>query len=205
MTTTHHVSGSVTPEMFNEYLTTVGQFPKVLSPEECTGLIGLQLTTTDALVDARDPGNPLRNETGQLDYGRRRTKIKPIPPEPQHAWIFQRLRRLAEQANEQAFHFRLSDDMSLDVLEYGPQGFFDWHVDIGGGVYSTRKLTLVTALTPPDAYEGGDLHFADGGAPVRLAQGTTAIFPSYLLHKVEPVTKGMRHTLVAWIHGPAFT
>jgi PKHD-type hydroxylase len=191
--------------MYNEYLTTVGQFPNVLSAEECARLISMPLPVADALVDARDPGNPLKSEAGKLDYTTRRTRIKPIPPDPSTAWVFQRLRRLAEQANQQAFHFRLSDDMSLDVLEYGPDGFFDWHVDIGSGMFSTRKLTLVTALTPPEAYTGGDLHFADGGGPLRLAQGTTAIFPSYLLHKVEPVLTGTRHTLVAWIHGPAFT
>ncbi len=203
MTTAYQIPGGVTPEMFNEYLTTVGQFPKVLSPEECARLINLPLPASEALISTRDVAP--EPEAGKLDYGYRRTRIKPIPPDPANIWIFQRLRRLAEQVNREAYHFQLSDDMSLDVLEYGVEGFFDWHVDIGGGLYSTRKLTLVTALTPPDAYAGGDLHFADRGPPLRPQQGTTAIFPSYLLHKVDPVTHGMRHTLVAWIHGPAFT
>jgi len=191
--------------VYNEYLTTVGQFPNMFSPEECCRLVGLPLSTTEALVEVRDVSDPHATARSQLVYGTRRTRIKPIPPAPENAWVFDRLRGLATRANQEAFRFRITDLMSVDVLEYGPDGFFDWHVDIGPDVFSTRKLTLVTALTSPGDYEGGDLKFADGGEPVRLALGTTAIFPSYLLHKVEPVTRGMRHTLVAWVHGPSFS
>jgi PKHD-type hydroxylase len=45
----------------------------------------------------------------------------------------------------------------------------------------------------------------DGGEPLRLAQGTTIIFPSYLMHRVNPVTRGNRFTLVSWVHGPSFS
>ncbi|MCK6372011.1 MAG: 2OG-Fe(II) oxygenase [Gammaproteobacteria bacterium] len=189
---------------FNEYLTTVGQFPNTFSPEECRRLIELPLPAAEALVEVRNQGDPLSTEVNQLVYGSRRTRIKPIPPDPANEWVFRRLGELGRRVNEQAFHFRISDTMSVDVLEYGLDGFFDWHVDIGPKIFSTRKLTLVTSLTGPDDYQGGDLLFADGGGPIRLKQGTTAIFPSYLLHKVEPVTQGTRYTLVAWIHGPSF-
>ena len=194
----------ITPDMMNDHLTTVGQFPRVFSPEECAGIIALPVPQQDALVDILEGGDPHRNLTARRDYGIRNTRIKSLPPGPGTDWIFQRLRRLADAVNQQAFRFRLIDLMSLDVLEYGKDGFFDWHTDIGGGEFSTRKLTIVTALTPPDQYTGGDLNFADGGEALRLPQGTTVIFPSYLVHKVYPVTGGMRHTLVSFIHGPAF-
>ena len=191
--------------MYNEFLTTVGQFPNVFSPEQCRQLVDMPLPVTNATVDVRNSSDPNKALTDVTAYGSRRTRIKSIPPDAGNAWIFQRLSKLANQVNQQAFHFQLNDVMTVDVLEYAPEGFFDWHVDIGPGLWSTRKLTLVTFLTPPEEYEGGNLYFADGGAPVRLPQGTTAIFPSYLLHKVEPVTLGTRFTLVAWIHGPTFT
>jgi len=191
--------------VYNEYLTTVGQFPNMFSPEECCRLVALPLPKAEALVEVRDAGDPQGTARNQLVYRSRRTRIKPIPPTSEHAWVFDRLRGLATRANQEAFRFRITDLMSVDVLEYGRDGFFDWHVDIGPDIFSTRKLTLVTALTSPGDYEGGDLKFADGGEPVRLARGTTAIFPSCLLHKVEPVTRGMRHTLVAWVHGPSFS
>ena len=141
----------------------------------------------------------------RVDYGLRRTRIKSIPPGPDSMWIFERIGNLVGRANAAAFRFQLDGQMSMDVLEYDPAGYFDWHVDIGAGIFSTRKLSVVTFLTPPEAYEGGNLCFMDQGEPLRLPQGTMAIFPSYMLHKVEPVTRGTRHTLVSWAHGPAFT
>ena len=191
--------------MYNEYLTTVGQFPNVFSPDECRWLINLPLPVANAAIEVRHADDLQRVESDKLDYGYRRTKIKSIPPEPGNAWIFQRLARLIGQVNKEAFHFQLNDVLTVDVLEYSPDGFFDWHVDLGAGFFSTRKLSVIGFLTPPDQYEGGDLCFMDGGPPLRLPQGTTAIFPSYLLHKVEPVTRGSRFTLVAWAHGPSFT
>ena len=190
--------------MYNEHLTTVAQFPNVLSGDECRRLIQLPLPKTEAAVDVRESARPDKTDS-RVDYEYRRTKIKPIPPDPEHAWIFHRLGNLVKQVNQHAFHFQLNDLMSIDVLEYDPDGYFDWHLDIGSGIFSTRKLSLVTFLTPPDEYEGGDLCFMDRGAPLKLSQGTTAIFPSYLLHKVEPVTRGTRYTLVSWAHGPSFT
>ncbi len=120
-------------------------------------------------------------------------------------WVFERVGNIVGRANRDTFRFQLDGQMSVDVLEYDPSGYFDWHVDIGAGIFSTRKLSIVTFLTAPEDYEGGNLCFMDQGEPLRLAQGTMAIFPSYLLHKVEPVTRGTRHTLVSWAHGPAFT
>lgn len=190
--------------MYNEYLTTVAHFPNVLSAEECRQLIDLPLPVAEAAVELRSAADAARSDS-RVDYDYRRTKIKPIPPEPRFEWIFQRLGNLVREVNRQAFHFQLNGDISVDVLEYDPAGYFDWHVDIGAGIFSTRKLSMVTFLTPPEEYEGGDLCFMDRGAPLRLPRGTTAIFPSYLLHKVEPVTRGTRFTLVSWAHGPSFT
>jgi PKHD-type hydroxylase len=78
-------------------------------------------------------------------------------------------------------------------------------MDLGTGIFAGRKLSLVTFLTPPEDYEGGDLCFMDGGQPLRLPQGATVIFPSYLMHKVKPLTRGNRSTMVSWVHGPSFS
>jgi PKHD-type hydroxylase len=190
--------------MYNEYLTAVGQFPNVLSPDECRWLIELPLPSSPAAVEVRDAGAAGKSAS-RVDYGLRRTGIKSIPPTPQTYWIFERIGSVVGRANQASYRFQLDGQMSMDVLEYDPAGYFDWHVDIGAGVYSTRKLSIVTFLTRPEDYEGGNLCFMDQGEPLRLPQGTMAIFPSYLLHKVEPVTRGTRHTLVCWAHGPAFT
>jgi PKHD-type hydroxylase len=185
--------------MGNEYLKAVGQFAGVFSPEECRRIIELPLPGVDAGVQA------LNNSAGHVDYAFRRTRERPVPPDPQYLWIFQRLAGVVREANQKAYQFRLNDFMTVTILGYSPDGFFDWHMDLGTGVFAERKLSLVTFLTPPEDYEGGDLRLMDGGPPLRLAQGATIIFPSYLMHKVEPVTRGNRFTLVSWVHGPSFS
>lgn len=190
--------------MYNEYLTAVGQFPNVFTPAECRRLIELPLPFAEAAVEFRD-SDAASKAGSRVDYGVRRTRIKSIPPNPEYLWIFERLAHLAGRANQATFRFQLDGQMSVDVLEYDPNGYFDWHVDIGPGIFATRKLSMVTFLTPPEDYEGGNLCFMDKGEPLRLPQGTTAIFPAYMLHKVEPVTRGTRYTLVSWAHGPSFT
>ncbi len=188
-----------TPIMSNDYLTTVAHFPNTFSPEECRLLVNLPLPVSDAGVDERN------NAAGKVDYSLRRTREKPIPPELPYAWIFQRLGKLCRDVNQHIYRFQLGDLVTVQVLEYSPEGFFGWHTDLGSGIYSTRKLSMVTFLAPPEEYEGGDLCFMDGGPPYRLPLGTTAIFPSYLLHKVDPVTRGTRFTMVSWVHGPSFS
>lgn len=184
--------------MYNEYLKAVGQYPRVFTPEECRQIAALPLPAVEAGVQA------LNDSAGRVDYQSRRTVERPVPPDAGHLWIYQRLAAVVRDAN-QKYQFRLDDFMTVTVLAYSPDGFFDWHLDLGTGVFAARKLSLVTFLTPPEEYEGGELRFMDGGDPLRLPAGATIIFPSYLMHKVEPVTRGNRHTLVSWVHGPSFS
>ena len=184
--------------MYNKYLTSVGQFPTVFTAEECRRLINLPLPVADATINVPDVGD------GQVNHEVRRTRDKPVPPDEEHAWIFQRIGNLVSRANQYSYQFQLNQLVTIHVLEYSPGGFYDWHIDLGVDVYATRKISLVTFLTPPEEYEGGELCFMDKGEPLKLAQGTTVLFPSYLLHKVQPVTQGTRFTLVSWVHGPSY-
>jgi PKHD-type hydroxylase len=78
-------------------------------------------------------------------------------------------------------------------------------MDIGTGAMSQRKLSLTLQLSPPEAYEGGGLEFFGAGElSVSRLQGTLIAFPSFLHHRVTPITRGKRESLVMWWHGPAF-
>ena len=61
-------------------------------------------------------------------------------------------------------------------------------------------------LTDPAEYEGGDLEIMSGAETdvVLKQRGLITVFPSYILHRVSPVTKGTRKTIVVWACGPAF-
>jgi len=128
---------------------------------------------------------------------------------PELAWVMDRLIDVVREANRR-FDFAL-DAMaeSPQVARYGAEraGHFDWHADIGDGpVAARRKLTVVVQLSAPEDYEGGALEIQPSAHVVSAdrAQGAAVAFPSFLLHRVTPVTQGERHSLTIWAHGPAF-
>ena len=82
-----------------------------------------------------------------------------------------------------------------------------------------RKLSYSVNLTHPDEYEGGHFEWCDPysvnplhdperaifrGQQSAREQGSIIIFPSFVYHRVTPVTHGRRHSLVGWIAGPTF-
>ena len=78
---------------------------------------------------------------------------------------------------------------------------YDWHTDLGYGEAAKRKLSIVIGIN--DQYEGGDLEFfVNGVQSIRLTKGMVVAFPSWMSHRVTPVTAGVRWTIAAWISGP---
>ena len=74
---------------------------------------------------------------------------------------------------------------------------------MGPGIHETRKLSFIIGLSPAESYEGGEITFKVGPSDtsIKLEQGNMIVFPSFILHKVEPVTKGERYVLVGWLRG----
>jgi PKHD-type hydroxylase len=79
-------------------------------------------------------------------------------------------------------------------------------MDFGTGELSNRKLSITVQLSDPDEYEGGELQFMVNQniftAP--KDKGTAIIFPSFALHRVTPITKGSRKSIVGWISGAPY-
>ena len=95
------------------------------------------------------------------------------------------------------------------MARYGAEreGHFAWHADIGDGpLAARRKLTMVVQLSDGAGYEGGALEVMPSAQEVVASRGrgSATLFPSFLLHRVTPVTGGERHSLTTWAHGPAF-
>lgn len=137
----------------------------------------------------------------------RRSNVSWLTASADNTWVFQRLAHQALILNHQ--HWRLDitgfgEALQLTRYEGGDKGHYDWHQDFGAAV--SRKLSIVVQLTDPDAYEGGNLQIMTGHQPINVERkrGLVAVFPSYQLHRVTPVTSGDRHTLVAWMSGPRF-
>ena len=86
------------------------------------------------------------------------------------------------------------------------EGFYTWHMD-NGDKTPGRKISLSVQLSSPDSYEGGELEFfyTNKTKQVEKTQGGVIAFPSFIMHRVTPVTKGVRYSMVAWVVGPRWT
>ena len=121
--------------------------------------------------------------------------------------VAEALKDTAIKANEEIYGFNIWYD--IDIFQYTTyksegQMEYDWHSDsLWFGKPVVQKLTIIVGLTNKDEYEGGDLVFhARNQFSVKLTAGQVIAFPSMMVHKVTPVTKGTRNTLVAWFKGP---
>ena len=125
-------------------------------------------------------------------------------------WVYDLITRYMFTANEQAgWKYNIVAAEDCQVTRYTKDGFYGWHID-GMGSHSelqddgnTRKLSMSIILNSD--YEGGDFEMRglDNQVP-RLEEGSIIVFPSFLDHRVVPVTKGIRYSLVAWFVGPPF-
>jgi PKHD-type hydroxylase len=148
------------------------------------------------------------DEGGTIKPNKRRSKVFWLPKTDEFIEIYRTFQELISKCNNDFYQFRLTEmveQIQYTVYNSSDRGYYDWHIDMGPGK-ARRKLSLVCQLSDPSEYEGGELQINTGNIIVtEKEKGTVLMFPSYLLHRVTPVTKGTRRSLVLWIEGPAFT
>ena len=172
-----------------------------LTPAECN-----DLTALCAAAPMRQAGLVRGTMAPQI----RRAEVAWLDDLPAASWVMDRMMRLVAEANRSSFGFDVTEFAeSPQVARYGADraGHFDWHSDIGAGALAAkRKLTVVVQLSDPAAYKGGvlDLWPDSQTRQVPKVQGMAVVFPSFVLHRVTPVTTGVRWSLTLWSHGPAF-
>lgn len=167
-----------------------------------------KLTKTCEMRNTVKAGIAGRTDTD--DYSDvRKSSIRWITQANDTSWIYDRLAFIVRQINGQFFNFDISgfvEDFQYTVYEAENEGHYTWHVDMGKETTSPRKLSLVMQLSDPSEYEGGDLQLLTSAHEtiIEKKKGHIVVFPSYVLHRVTPVTKGIRKSLVIWIAGPPF-
>lgn len=150
-------------------------------------------------------GNPNPEELSKI----RRSQISWLSYNDNTKWVFEKLAHVVSSLNSQFYRFDLTgfgESLQLTNYNHSESGMYRWHQDYGGRRSPSRKLSVVVQLTDPSQYEGGNLQIMTGNEPqnIRKERGILAVFPSYQLHQVTPVTQGSRQSLVAWVTGPAF-
>lgn len=160
----------------------------------------------DQLFDGRtvDP----RGNDGSVDL--RSSRIMWLSEDNKFDYLYKELSNVVNHVNDHCYKYSLYGFESFQYSEYHAEdsGHYTWHIDtsVRGGQQHIRKLSFSAGLNDESEYEGGELQFWLGPEPVsyRLKKGQIIVFPSYLLHRVTPVTKGVRKTLVGWSRGPNF-
>lgn len=146
---------------------------------------------------------------GRLSEQRKSNVAWLMPTDENLRFYFEKVAYYINKANTDYFQFSLTGFHSMQYTMYPEtvQGKYDWHTD-QGDLFTTqnmgRKLSAVVALN--DDYEGGVFETLDCNTPrsYDLKKGEMIMFPSFLMHRVTPVTKGMRRSLVIWVEGPNF-
>lgn len=174
--------------------------PKLyFSPEECAWIRSWAESKTPqfASVGTGDKHEIKRSTRDVYLYG--------MPRNEQTDGLFKKILHQVDYANKRAFDFELNGIMhDLQILKYTheTQQHYDWHIDISGGNAYGRKISYIIQLSDESEYEGGNLEIFDGNSHIApKKQGSVVMFPSYVCHRVSPVTAGTRWSLVIWIQG----
>ena len=202
-------------------------FPNAVPKKECRKILKYCIKNTkleDATVmgeGASDVNVGDTKPSTKLDHTVRKTDVGFVMDKDNtvndYAWRFLR------EANAIQFNYSLNYFQAVQFARYQNGGHYDWHQDVsqGSSQPECRKLSLTFCLTDPDTYEGGNLEFFNGGkgfsdfplpdgrvikgeqvAKDIRAQGSAIVFDSHDWHRVTPVTKGIRYSIVCWTVGP---
>ena len=174
----------------------------LFTPDQCRQVIecGRRQKPQKAQVGGKRPG-------GGLDTKKRVTTISWIPFK-EMSEMYNDINKFIQKANR--IHFGFEDieiTEQAQFTEYPEGGFYDWHMDSDVNMMHeppVRKISMTLLLSPENQFEGGDLEISSPGKAIKLKQGHAVIFASFLNHRVVPVTRGIRQSLVMWFGGTPF-
>ena len=182
------------------YMATTTQ--PIFTPQQCEMVIqaGHKQKPEVAQVGMNKPG-------GGVDTKKRTTTIAWIPfkemPE-----MYSQVEATMQKTNLNHFGFenmRITEPAQF--TEYPKGGFYDWHMDLdvnGEHEPPVRKISMTCLLSDPSTFKGGELEFMEKNKMPKLQQGQAIFFASFIRHRVAPVKKGMRRSLVMWFGGTPF-
>ena len=174
----------------------------LFTPEQCQMVIdaGRRQRPQKAQVGMNKP-------KGGVDTNKRITTISWIPFKEMQP-MYDQINEFIQKANRNHFGFGdIQITEQAQFTEYPEGGFYDWHMDTDVTMQHeppVRKISMTLLLSPENQFEGGDLELMAPGKRVKLKQGHAIIFASFLNHRVAPVTKGVRQSLVMWFGGKPF-
>jgi len=174
----------------------------LFTPDQCRQIIecGRRQKPQKAQVGMGKPG-------GGLDTNKRVTTISWIPFKEMEP-MYNQVNEFIQKANRNHFGFGdIQITEQAQFTEYPEGGFYDWHMDSDVNMQHeppVRKISMTCLLSPESEFEGGELELMAKGRRAKMRQGHAIMFASFINHKVAPVTRGVRQSLVMWFGGTPF-
>ena len=173
----------------------------IFTPEQC------QLIINAGRSEPQQTAQVGGTAGGMVDTKTRTSHISWIPFAKMQE-MYKVIENIMLKTNSNHFGF---DGMRLtepaQYTEYPTGGFYDWHIDSDVNCANEppiRKISMTCLLSPESEFEGGGLELMSDGKIVRPKQGQAIFFASYIRHRVIPISKGIRKSLVMWFGGPSF-
>jgi PKHD-type hydroxylase len=173
----------------------------IFTPEQCLRIIeaGREEPIQEAAVGG---GNG-----GVIDTKTRTSHISWIPF-PKMPEMYKVIENIMKKTNNNHFGFEgMQITEPAQYTEYPAGGFYDWHIDSDLNCQHeppVRKISMTCLLSNESEFEGGGLELMSDGKIARPKQGQAIFFASYIRHRVIPITKGVRKSLVMWFGGTPF-
>jgi PKHD-type hydroxylase len=173
----------------------------IFTPEQC------QLIINAGRSEPVQDGQVGGGGGGVVDTKTRTSHISWIPfnklPE-----MYKTLEEVMSRTNNNHFGFEgMQITEQAQYTEYPSGGFYDWHIDsdvVGLNEPPVRKISMTCLLSHESEFEGGGLELMSDGKIARPKQGQAIFFASFIRHRVIPITKGVRKSLVMWFGGTPF-
>jgi PKHD-type hydroxylase len=199
-------------------------FSSAVPPKLCDEIIKHALSKKDKVAKTMLYENKKLTKKDYADLRKKRDSNIVWLNDP---WIYREICPYILMANEKAgWNFQWDSAEDFQFTKYKVNQYYDWHADGWNLPYpenhaykgKIRKLSLTLQLTDGSEYEGGELEFdfrdydphtRDESKHVRqakeiLPKGSIVVFPSFVWHRVKPVTKGVRYSLVIWNLGNTY-
>ena len=202
-------------------------FKSALTPKFCDEVIKYALSKEESIARTGGFDKPTLSKEDVKNIQRKR---KSDLVWLEDTWIYKEIHPYVKMANKNAgWNFEWDWSESCQFTKYKLNQYYDWHNDPWDKPYDrkdknapdngkVRKLSMTCQLTDGSEYTGGELefdfrdydpHMRDESKHIRrvpeiLAKGSIVVFPSHLWHRVKPVTKGTRYSLVVWHLGYPF-
>jgi PKHD-type hydroxylase len=176
----------------------------IFTPEQCKMIIqaGRAEPRNDAQV-----GNEQGIKSGHVDTSTRTSHISWIPFSKMDG-MYKDLDKIMQATNRNHFGFEgMTINEMAQYTEYPEGGFYEWHVDNDVNCQHeppVRKISMTLLLSPESEFEGGDLELMSEGKVAKIKQGHAVFFASFIRHRVKPVIRGRRQSLVMWFGGTPF-